>query len=77
MHHQIHQQYLSKSIRLFFCLALATTALILTWATVAYANGPGMVNSFQKISATEGGFTGILNNGDQFGFFFWLHPSSV
>jgi len=32
------------------------------------ANGVGMVRSHQKISDTEGGFDGRLDNDDRFGF---------
>ncbi|KKN23081.1 hypothetical protein LCGC14_0908460 [marine sediment metagenome] len=46
--------------------AVLTAALLLTAAQPAAAQ-PGWVLSHQKISATEGGFTGILNNGDWFG----------
>ncbi len=34
---------------------------------VLFLNADGTVNSHQKISSTEGGFTGILDNGDGFG----------
>ncbi len=47
------------------CAAL-TAALLLTAAQPAAAQ-PGWVLSHQKISATEGGFTGILHNVDLFG----------
>jgi len=35
---------------------------------VLFMKSDGTVKSFQKISDTEGGFTGILDNNDQFGF---------
>ena len=47
------------------CAAL-TAALLLTAAQPAAAQ-PGWVLSHQKISDTEGGFTGILDNQDFFG----------
>ncbi len=55
----------SHPIRLAACAAL-TVALLLTAAQPAAAQ-PGWVLSHQKISDTEGGFTGILDNGDVFG----------
>ena len=48
------------------CAALIAT-LLLTAAQPAAAQ-PGMVLSHQKISDTQGGFTGILDDGDLFGF---------
>ncbi len=48
------------------CAAL-TAALLLTAAQPAAAQ-PGWVLSHQKISDTEGGFTGILDDGDLFGW---------
>ena len=47
-------------------MILLTAALLLTAAQQAVAQ-PGMVLSHQKISDTQGGFTGILDNGDWFG----------
>ena len=35
---------------------------------ILFMNNDGTVKSHQKISDTEGNFTGILDNGDQFGF---------
>ena len=34
---------------------------------ILFLNGDGTVNSYQKISDTEGGVTGILDDGDRFG----------
>ena len=55
----------SHRIRHAACAAL-TTALLLTAAQPAAAQ-PGWVLSHQKISDTEGGFTGILDDNDFFG----------
>ena len=52
--------------RLTACAAL-TAALLLTAVQPAAAQ-PGSVLSHQKISNTEGGFTGRLDNEDNFGF---------
>jgi len=35
---------------------------------ILFLNGDGTVKSHQKISDTEGGFTGVINTGDHFGF---------
>ena len=56
----------SHAIRPAACAAL-TAALLLTAAQPAAAQ-PGWALSHQKISATEGGFTGTLDNSDLFGF---------
>jgi hypothetical protein len=56
----------SRPIWLGACAAL-TAALLLTAAQPATAQ-PGGVLSHQKISDTEGGFTGILEMANQFGY---------
>ncbi len=54
-------------IRPAACAAL-TAALVLTAARPAAAQPqPGWVLSHQKISDTQGGFTGILDDEDHFG----------
>ena len=55
----------SQPIRSAACAALSA-ALVLTAAQPATAR-PGWVLSHQKISDTEGGFTGLLDDGDFFG----------
>ena len=39
---------------------------------ILFLNTDGTVTTHQKISDTEGGFTGTLDNGDQFGMVAWL-----
>ncbi len=55
----------SRTISRTACAAL-TTALLLTAAQPAAAQS-GWVLSHQKISSTQGGFTGVLDNNDRFG----------
>ncbi len=48
-------------------LVVALVALAVVMGGQRAQAQPGMVLSHQKISDTEGGFTGILDNGDHFG----------
>ncbi len=53
--------------KIIFALPTALTAALVMTAVQPAAAQPGWVLSHQKISDTEGGFTGILDDGDQFG----------
>ena len=57
---------MSSESKHVFASAALTASLVLTAAQSAAAQ-PGTVLSHQKISSTEGGFTGTLDNGDLFG----------
>lgn len=53
------------AVQSWSCFLLA--ALVAGSASASSLSQPGVVESHQKISDTEGDFTGILNSGDQFG----------
>jgi len=70
----IFRNYSSESVGFFSSTVLTTGKHHLEFRfgnDVAYANNfasDGTVKSHQKISDTEGGFTGVLDDTDQFGF---------